>query len=156
MRHFWWGLGQLYYELIPVTLKVNLVWSLTVVPLLLPASLLTFVVAQPAARDGIAERLIPVELLITLPIMTVVLLMLAGPGTAAMYHSAHILIELEPITFKLFWQGFKRFFFRCWLLAVTDLAGLFVCLLGFLLYWFFGDLFQQIIAFMFVYLFVFW
>lgn len=156
LRHFWWALGQLYYELLTVTLKVNILWTLTVLPLVFPASLVAVVMSQPEARDSIADRIIPLELLMLAPILTVIVLLVAGPGTAALYHSSHRFIELEPVTFGLFWRGFKRYFFRGWLLAVTDFAGLFVCMIGFSFYWFSGELFQQIIAVLFIYLLLFW
>ncbi len=125
-------------------------------PLTLPASLVALVLAQPAARESIADRVVPVELLLITPLVTALVLLVAGPGTAAMYYSSHRFMELEPVTFGLFWQGFKRYFVRGWLLAVADLAGLFVCLNGFLFYWFSGDVFQRIIAVVFVYLLLFW
>ena len=156
LRHFWWALGQLYYELLTVTLKVNILWTLTVLPLILPATLVVVVMSQQEARESIADRIIPLELLVIAPVMTAIVLLVAGPGTAALYHSSHRFIELEPVTFALFGRGFKRFFFRGWLLAVTDFAGLFVCLIGFSFYWFSGELLQQIIAVLFIYLLLFW
>ena len=156
LRHFWWALGQLYYELITVTLKINIVWTLTVLPLILPGTLVAVVMSQPEARESIADRVIPLELLVVAPVMTAVVLLIAGPGTAALYHSAYKFIDLEPVTFGLFWRGFKKYFFRGWLLAVVDLAALFVCFIGFSFYWFSGELFQQIIAILFIYLLLFW
>ena len=156
LGHFWWALGQLYYELISMTLKINVLWTLTVLPLMLPASLVAVVMANPEARDSIAERIIPVEILLITPLVTAFVLLISGPGTAAMYFSAYRFIDFEPVTYALFWQGFKRYFVRGWLLAVTDMAGLYILLIGFMFYWFSGEILQQIIAVVFVYLLLFW
>ena len=156
IKSFWWALGQLYYDLIPLALRVNILWSLTVLPLTLPVTLITIVVSQPEVRDSIADRRVPLDLLVGAPLLAAVAMLLAGPGTAAMYNSIYRFTELEPVSFRLFARGFRRFFVRGWLLAVVDLFALFVFAIGFMFYWFSGELFLQIIAVVFVYLLLFW
>ena len=156
IRSFWWALGQLYYDLIPLALRVNILWSLTVLPLTLTVTLITIVLSRPEVRDGIADRRVPLDLLLMAPLLTVIVLLLAGPGTAALYNSIYRFTELEPVSFRMFARGFRRFFIRGWLVGVVDLIALFVFAVGFMFYWFSGQLFLQIIAVIFVYFLLFW
>lgn len=156
LRFFWWALGQLYYDLLPLVLRINLPWIITIIPLAIPALYVSLILARPDVGDMISERRLPAELLIGTPVLTAIALLLAGPGTAAMYHSAYRFIELEPVTYRLFLSGFRRFFIRGWILGFVDLFVLMVLLIGFMFYWNSGELFLQIVAILFVYFILFW
>lgn len=156
LRHLWWALGQLYYDLLPLILKLNLPWTITMIPLFFPATYIGFILAQPETGEMIRSGTLPAALLIYAPLSAAVALLLAGPGTAAMYYCAYQFSELEPLSLRLFIASFKRFFLRGWLLGLLDLLALMILLVGVSFYWNSGEVFLQVIAVVFVYFFLFW
>jgi len=165
-RFFWWGLGQLYYDLLPLTLKVNLPWLITAVVLLAPllfvaGYLLTIAQANAMTLTEVLDQIItgrtvPPQLLLGVPILILIVMLIAGPGTAALYHSVYRFMELEPVTLGLFLRGFKKYFVRGWLLGSIDLLILFILLITFMFYWFSGEIFLQVLAVIVLYMLIFW
>ncbi len=156
-KHFWWSLGKFYYEIFAIVGRINLPWTGAMVPwALLLVVVASRFVGDERVRDALVEGRVVSDILIGLPIMTAIVMLLAAPATAALYNSALEMDDLEPITYRQFGRGFKRYFFRAWKLALVDLFILYALVLAFIFYRAQGSAAIQILAIVALYPILFW
>ena len=154
-RHTWWGFAQVYYDLRALALVGNLLWFLTILPLI-PIVLVPGGLAVQEAVLQTEGATTGIQLFVFIVGGTVVGGALAGPGTAALFHVAHLHVEFENIQARDFWQGFRKNFARAWLLFVVDMYLLYGLIVGFIFYTGTGELLIQALGFLSLYFVVLW
>lgn len=110
------SVSDYWYDIFRMAL-LNLFWFITALPLLLVSLGLFGLLFQPPRTVSVVE-------LLTLALVGVLVLALAGPGTAALYATTHRLARGELLEPTRFAQEFRRWFRRGWLLAATDVLAL--------------------------------
>ena len=133
-QYLWRALGKFYYEVFTIVARVNLPWTLAMIPWAFVVLALGLRFFDEPFRDALGRGRVPPDVLILLPVVTAIVMLLAAPATAALYNSMLQMEELEPVTLRLFGTGFKHYFFRAWRLAVVDLFMLYALLLAFAFY----------------------
>lgn len=103
------SVSDYWYDLFRMAL-LNVFWFLTALPFLVIFIGLAF---QPPPAVS------PLDVL-TVGLVALVLLALAGPGTAALYSVTHRLVRGELLEPGRFWAEFRHWFLRGWLLALSD------------------------------------
>ncbi len=143
-RHTWWALGQVYYDLVDLFVKANLLWLAAAI-LIFPAvgipgsmALQQAIVAGPASVSGF-------QIGIFVAGGTIITGALAGPGTAALFAVAQRFIEGDDISVANFWSAFRRYFWRGWALLIMDLFVLYALIVGFIFYTETGVLLVQVL-----------
>jgi uncharacterized membrane protein YesL len=106
---------------------LNLFWFITALPAVAMGFVTYFLTwPDPAAPPVINLWLIP---------LWVVVLGLAGPGTAGIYFVTNRLANGELLEISRFWEGFRRFFWRGWGLALLDVGAFALLLVNVVFYW---------------------
>jgi uncharacterized membrane protein YesL len=80
----------------------------------------------------------------------------AGPGTAAAYHVTNRLANGELFEPSRFWGGFRRYFWRGWLLALADVGAGGLLALNIWFYWSIGRPGLGLLSLLFAYILVLW
>lgn len=156
-KHLWWALGKFYYDIFAIVGRMNLPWTVAMVPwsLLLVFLFLRFV-SDEVSRDAVIGGKVPPDVLVFFPLLTAVTMILAAPATAALYNSAQEMDDLIPISFGQFGRGFRHYFGRAWRLAVVDLFILYALVLAFIFYRAQENMLVQILAIVALYPILFW
>ena len=117
---------EFFFDL-PRMVLLNLFWFVTALPSLAVA-VTTYFLTWPdrAAPPVLHLWLIPVWALA---------LALSGPGTAGIYYVTNRLANGELLEISRFWEGFRRFFWRGWGLAVLDVGALALLVINVVFYW---------------------
>jgi uncharacterized membrane protein YesL len=154
-RYTWWALGQVYYDLFSLGLKANLLWFLTFLPLI-PVVVVPGSSALWEALGLVEPIWSGVQYAVFVLGGTVVLGALAGPGTAALFYLAQRFLDGDSVTARDFGTGFRRFFWRGWILLVVDLLILYALVVGFFFYVATGQPILQALGFFALYLVLMW
>ncbi len=154
-RHMWWALGQVYYELVDLFIKANLLWFVAAA-LMFPAVGLPGGAALQQAIAGTPAAITGLQMGITIAGGTIVAAALAGPGTAALFVVAQRFIDGDDLSAAAFWSAFRQYFWRGWTLLVMDLFVLYALVVGFVFYTATGQVFLQAIGLVALVLMVYW
>ena len=117
---------EFFFDL-PRMVLLNLFWFVTALPALAIAFTTYFLVWPDRAAPPVLHLwLVPVWVLV---------LALAGPGTAGIYYVTNRLANGELLEISRFWEGFRRFFWRGWGLGLLDAGALALLLINIVFYW---------------------
>ena len=148
LRYLRAAVGEYYYDL-PRMLLLNLEWFVLSLPFLFVAfALLAFF--RTVSAEGLAPYLV-----VYIPAGALTLA-LAGPATAGAYYVTNRLAHGDLLEVRLFWQGFRRYFVRGWLLALTDVAAIGLLALNIWFYWQQGSVGFRLLSVVFAYGVIFW
>ena len=159
-RYFRTSLAEIYYDPIRMMLA-NLRWFVPSLPAFLVAlfpiaTLLNASVEQEQfleATEATATLLLPsVMATVLLPLLMV----LAGPATAAIYSVMHEFVRGELLEPSRFGSAFRRYFWSGWGLAASNVAAGTLLLLNAWFYLAVGIPVIGLLAIVFLYLFVVW
>lgn len=117
---------EFFFDL-PRMVLLNLFWFLTALPGL-GIAFSTYVLTWP-------DRSAPPVLNLWLVPLWVLALALAGPGTAGVYFVTNRLANGDLLEISRFWEGFRRFFWRGWGLALLDVGAFALLLINVIFYW---------------------
>lgn len=154
-RHTWWAFAQVYYDLRSLALAGNLIWFLTILPLVPIVGIPGAFALQQAVLQADAA-VTGIQFFVFIVGGTAVGGALAGPGTAALFYIAHRHLEYENIEMRDFWRGFRSNFRRAWLLFFVDMCLLYGLVVGFIFYTGTGELLIQALGFLSLYFVVLW
>ncbi len=154
-RHTWWALGQVYYELVDLFLKANLLWFVAAVLMFLAVGLPGGIALQQAFVDA-PVVVSGLQIGVFIAGGTIVAGALAGPGTAALFAVAQRFIDGDDISVTSFWTAFRRYFWRGWALLIMDLFVLYALVVGFFFYTGTGQILLQAIGLVALVLIVYW
>lgn len=79
-----------------------------------------------------------------------------GPATAGLYYVASQVAKEEPISFGLFWVGFRRLLVKGWQVMFVILLVTFLIAVNIMFYLGFASQVMKIIGIVWVYVFIFW
>lgn len=112
------ALGMHYFEFFTV-IRGNILWALLCLPYGLYSYLAFLQITADAAENG--QQTSPIFLGISYTIAALVLLALAGPGTAALYDFAAKSLAGEHVSMQVYWESLKTHFVKGYLLAALNL-----------------------------------
>ena len=140
--------GSEFFFDLPRMVLLNLFWFLTALPAGLLAGF-TYVVTwpDPAAPPVIHLWLVPLWVLV---------LALAGPGTAGIYYVTNRFANGELLEISRFWVGLRRFFWRGWGLALLDLGALALLVINVIFYWTLEGAAIKLLSLVFAYILLIW
>jgi uncharacterized membrane protein YesL len=134
---------------VPRMALLNIFWLVTA----LPAIFLAFGVAQLATTLTSWQQLV---LNVWIVPVAIAALALAGPGTAAIYYVTNRFANGNLLEVTRFWQGFRKYFWRGWGLAVLDVFAAGLLAINVVFYWSLEGIPMKILSLIFGYLFVLW
>jgi uncharacterized membrane protein YesL len=140
--------AEFFFDL-PRMALLNLFWVLTAVP----AIFLAFGVAQLATTLTSWQQL---ALNVWIVPVAVLVLGLAGPGTAAIYYVTNRLANGELLEISRFFEGFRKYFWRGWGLALLNVFAAALLTVNVVFYWSREGVAIKIVALVFGYLLVLW
>jgi uncharacterized membrane protein YesL len=151
LRHFRTALSEYYFDL-PRMVLLNLFWFL----LALPALFVGFVVITMALGAGPTD--VPPLAVVGFygVIFLALALALAGPATAGVYFVMNRVANGELFEPMRFWGGFRRYFWRGWLLALVDVGVGALLALNIWFYWQAEPAALRLLSILFSYILVFW
>ena len=138
---------EFFFDL-PRMVLLNLFWFVTALPTLAVA-FMTYVLTLPEGASA------PVLHIWLVPVWVLVLA-LAGPGTAAIYFVTNRLANRELLEITRFWEGFRHFFWRGWGLALLDVGAFFLLLINVIFYWTLEGAAIKLLSLVFGYLLLIW
>ena len=152
---------EFFFDL-PRMVLLNLFWFLTALPCVAVAGVTymsifglgAFAPIPPIALVPIWGLLVPFWLLL-IPAW-VLALALAGPGTAGIYYVTNRLANGELLEISRFWEGFRRFFWRGWGLALLDVGTLALLLINVVFYWTLEGAAIKLLSLVFAYMLLIW
>jgi uncharacterized membrane protein YesL len=138
---------EFFFDL-PRMVLLNLFWFVTALPALAVAVTTYFLTLPEGATAPVLHVwLVPVWVLV---------LALAGPGTAAIYFVTNRLANGELLEITRFWEGFRRHFWRGWGLALLDVGAFAVLLINVVFYWTLEGAAIKLLSLVFAYLLLIW
>jgi len=144
VRYLFASLSDYYYDLFRMAL-VNLFWFLTALP-----ALLVILVGYVNSTLG---EIAPGNWLLLLAAFLLTLV-LAGPGTAAVYDVMGEVVDGELLFPSRFWPAFRRRFWRGWGLATINVLALLLLALNIVFYLHIPVLWMRLLVIVFGYLFI--
>ncbi len=154
-KYTWWALGHVYYDLVTLAFRGNVLWFLTVLPMIpivgIPAGL-----GLQQGFGGASGSTSTAQLFIFIVGGTVVTALLAGPGTLALFDSTRRFVDNEDVSLRDFWVSFRKFFWRGWIVLVLDLFAFYGLASAFVFYTGSGQIFVQALGFLAVYFMLLW
>src|SRR5687767_5120936 len=117
---------EFFFDL-PRMVLLNLFWFLTALPTI-ALGFMTYLLTFPEGSGA------PVLHIWLVPVW-VLALALAGPGTAGIYYVTNRLANGELLEISRFWEGFRRYFWRGWGLALLDVGALALLVINVIFYW---------------------
>jgi uncharacterized membrane protein YesL len=117
---------EFFFDL-PRMVLLNLFWFVTALPAI-GVAFATYLLTWP-------DQSAPPVLHLWLVPLWVIVLALAGPGTAGVYFVTNRLANGELLEISRFWEGFRRFFWRGWGLALLDTGAFALLLINIVFYW---------------------
>jgi len=149
-HHFRSALGDFSSDL-PRMVGLNFLWCLTVLPFVY----VVLIFAGAIVRSGSPTAVHPINL-ITLVVLAILALALAGPSTAAVYQVTNDLAHGDLLELRRYWPAFRHHFRQGWLLALLDAGAATLILLNIWFYWTFGRSGLWLLAIVFAYVGVLW
>lgn len=125
------ALGTHYYDFFTV-IRGNILWALLCLPLLFFGSDALLPLITETTEP--AEELPPFFLGLRLIVYSLVLLVPAGPATAALYDFAAQNLAGDHVSMRSYWESLKTHFIRGYLVAALDLVILAALVLNFWFY----------------------
>lgn len=153
--HAGWAFGQAYENLRSLAINGNFLWFVTVFPVLpiigIPASS-----ALERAMLQIHGPVTSVQFFVIIVVGTGFTGVLAGPGTAGLFHVAQRHLDGEDVQVRDFLHGFRTNFIRAWMLFVIDMFLLYGLVIGFIFYTGTGVFLIQALGFLSLYFVILW
>ena len=138
---------EFFFDL-PRMVLLNLFWFLTALPSI-ALGFMTYLLTFPEGSGA------PVLHIWLVPVWVLVLA-LAGPGTAGIYYVTNRLANGELLEISRFWEGFRRFFWRGWALALLDVGTVVLLLINIVFYWTLEGVAIKLLSLIFGYLLLIW
>ena len=138
---------EFFFDL-PRMVLLNLFWFLTALPAL-GVAFSTYVLTWP-------DRSVPPVINLWLVPVWALALALAGPGTAGVYFVTNRLANGDLLEISRFWEGFRRFFWRGWGLALLDVGAFALLLINVIFYWTLEGVAIKALSLIFGYLLLIW
>lgn len=154
-KYTWWALGHVYYDIVTLAFRGNVLWFLTVLPMIPVIGIPGGVALQQGLSSSPASTS-TAQLFVLIVAGTLVTGLLAGPGTLALFDSTRRFVDNEDVSLRDFWVSFRKYFWRGWIVLVLDLFALYGLISAFVFYTGSGQIFVQALGFLAVYFMLLW